>query len=127
MVTILMHDLDPELYLQSKFKGERMKKKELINFMVPAELKEAFDTVCNEQGLTRTFGLNHIMRKFILEARPEIEKRHAEQDRIIEVVQKRKRMMTFKEFMRLQKQKELEQEDDMPVGFYDSGNDDEPF
>lgn len=104
-----------------------MKKRELINFMVPAELKEAFDTVCNEQGLTRTFGLNHIMRKFILEAGPEIEKRHVEQDRIIEVVQKRKRMMTFKEFIRLQQQKELEQENDLPVGFLDDGSDDDPF
>ena len=127
MVTILLHDLDPELYLQSKFKGERMKKRELINFMVPAELKEAFDTVCSEQGLTRTFGLNHIMRKFIMEAGPKIEQQHAEHDRIIEVVQKRKRLMTFKEFMRQQQQKELEQANDLPIGFLDNGNDDEPF
>lgn len=103
------------------------KKRELINFNVPTELKEAFDTICDERGFTRTFALGHIMRKFIMEAGPEIEQQHAEHDRIIEVVQKRKRLMTFKEFMRQQQQKELEQQNELPTGFRDDGNDNEPF
>ena len=102
-------------------------KKELINFKAPTQLKEAFDSVCDARGFTRTHALVHIMHKFIIESGKDLEQQNAELQTIQTLAVKRKRLMTFKEFMRLQKQRELEQEDDLPVGFYDSGNDVQPF
>lgn len=104
-----------------------LEKRELINFKAPAQLKEAFDSVCDARGFTRTHALIHIMHKFIIESGKDLEQQNAELATIQTLAVKRKRLMTFKEFMRLQKQRELEQDDDMPVGFYDIGNDDEPF
>lgn len=102
-------------------------KRELINFKAPIQLREAFDSICDARGITRTHGLNHLMHKFVIEMQKEVEQQYAELETIQTLAVKRKRLMTFKEFMRLQKQRELEQEDEMPVGFYDDGNDDEPF
>ena len=102
-------------------------KRELINFKAPIQLREAFDSICDARGITRTHGLNHLMHKFVIEMQKEVEQQNAELETIQTLAVKRKRLMTFKEFMRLQKQRELEQEDDMPVGFHDDGNDEEPF
>ena len=102
-------------------------KRELINFKAPIQLREAFDSICDARGITRTHGLNHLMHKFVIEMQKEVEQQNAELETIQTLAVKRKRLMTFKEFMRLQKQRELEKEDDLPVGFYDDGNDDEPF
>ena len=104
-----------------------LEKRELINFKAPAQLKEAFDSVCDARGFTRTHALIHMMHKFIIESGKDLEQQNAELQTIQTLAVKRKRLMTFKEFMRLQKQRELEQEDDMPVGFHDDGNDEEPF
>ena len=104
-----------------------VEKRELINFKAPAQLKEAFDSVCDARGFTRTHALNHIMQKFIMESQKDLERQNAELETIQTLAVKRKKMMSFKEFIRLQKQKELEQQGDMPIGFHDDGNDDEPF
>ena len=103
-----------------------LEKRELINFKAPAQLKEAFDSVCDARGFTRTHALINIMQKFIIESGKDLERQNVEMETIQTLAVKRKKMMSFKEFIRLQKQAEFEQEDDMPVGFYDDGNDDEP-
>ena len=102
-------------------------KRELINFKAPIQLREAFDSICDARGITRTHGLNHLMHKFVIEMQKEVEQQNVELETIQTLAVKRKKMMSFKEFIRLQKQSELEQEDEMPVGFLCDGNDEKTF
>ncbi len=101
--------------------------KELINFNAPVNLKKAFDTVCDERGFTRTYALVHIMHKFIVDMREEIERQHAEEDAILEMVQERRKMIGFKEFIKQKNEAENTSEVDMPVGFISNGDNDTKF
>ena len=49
---------------QSK-KGSNMKPDKLINFRIPNDLKEAFDSVCQETKQTRTHQLINLMRDHV--------------------------------------------------------------
>ena len=102
-------------------------KKELINFKAPIQLKEAFDSICDARGFTRTHGLTHIMHKFIIEMHKEVEQQNAELDIIQKLVRDRKKMIGFKEFIQLQTETEITSENDMPVGFLSDGSDEKAF
>lgn len=103
-------------------------KKKFINFKAPIQLKEAFDSVCDARGFTRTHALIQIMHKFVLESEKDLEQQNTELETIQTLAVKRKKLMSFKEFVRLKKQREAQQNnEDLPVGFYDDGNDDQPF
>lgn len=101
--------------------------KELINFNAPIDLKQAFDSVCDAKGFTRTHGLIHIMHKFIIDVRQEIERQHAEEDKIREMVQERRKMVGFKEFIKSAGNPQAESEAELPVGFITNGDEDTSF
>ena len=46
-------------------KGSKMKPDKLINFRIPIDLKEAFDSVCQETKQTRTHQLINLMRDHV--------------------------------------------------------------
>ena len=46
-------------------KGYKMKPEKLINFRIPNDLKEAFDSVCQETKQTRTHQLINLMRDYV--------------------------------------------------------------
>ena len=101
--------------------------KELINFNAPINLKHAFDSICDERGFTRTFALVHLMHKFIIDMRKEIERQHAEEDKINEIVRERRKMIGFKEFINQPTKAKIEPEAEMPIGFISHGDDDTNF
>lgn len=59
--------------------------KSLVNFRVPNELRETFDTVCRYQSMTKTQILVSLMKRHIDEVYPKIEKEVSHHKNIMKI------------------------------------------
>lgn len=90
-------------------------KKEIINFYVPVELKNRFDSICRETNQTRTFALLNLMKKFVIEEGLELTKIDNQFNKIDNHINERKKVMDLKDSIK-------QQEQELPIGFINHGD-----
>ena len=87
------------------------KKKEIINFYVPVELKNRFDSICAEINQTRTSILLSLMDRFVVQKGLELAETSNHLNTIDNHIAERRKVMGFREF--------VEQQDQiLPPGFF---------
>ncbi len=97
-------------------------RKILVNFYVPRNLKNTFDSICYNYGYSRTAALLTLMSQFVEEKAPEIEKAEKQMESINNQLSKTRKMISFNEFIRQSEDDEKASNDHDPVGFFSNGS-----
>lgn len=69
----------------------------LTNFNVPYSIRKRFDEVCRASGRTRTSVLVELMEDYTLSQGRALAARHEEFEKVDQVLEKSRRLMSFKE------------------------------